>query len=77
MKSCTGLKLEKYEFKVDNPKAICFFFHGLHDHCGRYFEMARKFNEKQFSFFMVDMIGHGKSEGTRGSIPSIDVRFWF
>jgi len=64
-KSTCGLKLKTYSWPVESPVAVCVYIHGLHDHCGRYDEMAKSLNQHRFSVYAFDFIGHGKSEGKR------------
>lgn len=52
-----GEELQKYEWKIVNPKAIVFFIHGIHDHCGRYFDMFLELNAQGFNVFAIDLLG--------------------
>lgn len=46
--------------------------HGLGEHCGRYERWAELFTEKGFNVLALDLQGHGKSEGKRGHVKSIE-----
>ncbi len=48
------------------PKAIVCIVHGLSEHSGRYTHVAKKFTESQVGVYIIDLRGHGKSEGKRG-----------
>jgi alpha-beta hydrolase superfamily lysophospholipase len=43
--------------------------HGLGEHCGRYAQVARFFNDCGFSVRAYDHRGHGRSGGARGDVP--------
>jgi alpha-beta hydrolase superfamily lysophospholipase len=55
------------------PEMVIAMIHGLGEHSGRYQHWAKKFCEESFAFAAFDLRGHGKSEGKRGKIPSIEV----
>jgi alpha-beta hydrolase superfamily lysophospholipase len=44
--------------------------HGLCEHSGRYEPLAHYLNSSGFSVFGLDLIGHGKSGGTRAHVSS-------
>lgn len=50
------------------PHAIISLVHGIGEHCGRYDAWARRFCEKGYMVYAVDLRGHGLSEGKRGHI---------
>mmetsp|Transcript_9429 Transcript_9429/g.18562 ORF Transcript_9429/g.18562 Transcript_9429/m.18562 type:complete len:361 (-) Transcript_9429:57-1139(-) len=43
------------------PKALCFVFHGVHEHSGRYAELAAGFTARGVEVHALDHAGHGKS----------------
>ena len=47
------------------PRAILLIVHGLNEHCGRYEKMAAYFTGKGYGVYGMDLVGHGKSSGTR------------
>jgi acylglycerol lipase len=46
---------------------------GLFDHAGRYVELAERMVARGFAVYAMDMIGHGKSGGSRGQIDDWQV----
>ena len=46
--------------------------HGLGEHSGRYERWAELFTEKGFNVLALDLCGHGKSDGKRGHVKSIE-----
>lgn len=48
-----------------DPKAIFLVVHGLAEHSGRYMNVVDYFVPRGVAVFGLDLIGHGKSEGTR------------
>lgn len=57
--------------KSDKKKVIC-FIHGIGEHGGRYKSWAERFNKNNIGFFIIDLRGHGKSQGKRGHMPSLN-----
>ena len=53
----------------DNPaKAVLLIVHGLNEHCGRYDHFSDFFVNEGFAVYGMDLIGHGKSDGTRSYV---------
>lgn len=50
------------------PKGSIFGTHGYSEHSGRYFHVAEFWNSKAYNFAMLDLPGHGLSEGRRANI---------
>ncbi|ELP94029.1 monoglyceride lipase, putative [Entamoeba invadens IP1] len=51
-------------WEVPSPKAILFFQHGYGEHSGRYIEnIGNYFSTKNYTVYMMDLPGHGKSSG--------------
>jgi alpha-beta hydrolase superfamily lysophospholipase len=69
-----GLKLfaQSWSPQKDEKKVIL-LVHGLGEHCVRYDHWAKQFNKKGYTFLSLDLHGHGKSEGKRGHVKSLDV----
>ncbi len=65
-------KLHAFHWPVSNPKAVICFVHGMGEHCERYHHMADFYNQNGIAMIAYDQIGHGKSEGKKGHIPSLD-----
>ena len=57
----------------DKPKALVALVHGLGEHTGRYEHVAKMMTDAGYAFAGFDLRGHGKSGGTRGHFPSLDV----
>jgi len=55
------------------PKAGVLVVHGVCEHSGRYEPLAKYLNSSGFSVFGLDLVGHGKSGGTRAYVSSFDV----
>lgn len=57
----------------DNPpKAVFLIVHGLNEHSGRYDYFSNFFVNKGFAVYSMDLIGHGKSDGTRSYIKDFN-----
>lgn len=54
----------------ENMDKIIIIFHGLGEHSGRYAHVAEYFNQHGYGVFVLDHIGHGKTEGKRGHVDS-------
>ncbi len=55
------------------PKAKIVLVHGLGEYAGRYAHVAASLNQKGFAVYAYDHLGHGKSDGARAYIPSMDI----
>ncbi|MCF8381307.1 MAG: lysophospholipase [Bacteroidales bacterium] len=53
-------------------KQTILLVHGLGEHSGRYKRWAELFTEKGFNVLALDLQGHGKSDGKRGHVRSIE-----
>jgi uncharacterized protein len=75
--SSDGLKLRAWLAKGDPAKPAALVIHGLGDSLESYLGHARLFRERGETVLLVDLRGHGKSEGTHttlGGLESHDVR---
>ena len=54
------------------PRARLVWLHGLAEHLGRYSETFEWFAERRFDCWMVELRGHGESEGRRGHVRRFD-----
>ncbi|HVV07813.1 lysophospholipase [Amycolatopsis sp.] len=54
------------------PRAVVVFFHGLGEHIGSYEPFAAALNDAGFALWAADHAGHGRSEGVRVLIESVD-----
>ncbi|HEV7347009.1 alpha/beta hydrolase [Telluribacter sp.] len=73
-KSRDGLTIlgQGWEPDAQPPKAIVCLVHGLGEHSARYAHVAEAFVREGYALFAADTRGHGRSEGPRGHIPSIE-----
>ncbi|MEP1097464.1 MAG: lysophospholipase [Cyclobacteriaceae bacterium] len=71
--SSDGLKLYYIISKPENPKAVVCILHGHGEHIGRYEHVIDYLSEKGIASVGFDFRGHGKSEGRRGHMPSMDL----
>ncbi|MGW2662758.1 alpha/beta hydrolase [Nocardia tengchongensis] len=54
------------------PRAVAVIVHGYAEHSGRYAHVAQRLTESGFAVYALDHTGHGKSEGARANIGSLD-----
>ena len=72
IRSHDGLQLN-YEIKtVESPIALVCIFHGHGEHLGRYDHVVDYLNSMGVSCIAVDWRGHGRSEGKKGHLPSLN-----
>lgn len=57
----------------ENARALILFVHGLGEHLQRYNHWSDLFAGENIAFAGLDLPGHGRSEGRRGSIRSFSV----
>ncbi|WP_230464902.1 alpha/beta hydrolase [Nocardia seriolae] len=55
-----------------DPRALAVIVHGYAEHSGRYAHVAERLVESGFAVYALDHTGHGKSEGARANIGSLD-----
>jgi pimeloyl-ACP methyl ester carboxylesterase len=67
-----GIKLAYYSFQANNPIASLIFIHGGGAYSGSGYQyLAKGLSEKyNVSVYLLDLRGHGNSEGPRGDAPS-------
>lgn len=72
IKSFDGIHLAYYSFVPKNPKAIVIFYHGSGLYINNMYQwVGRELKEKcNIGCYMVDIRGHGHSEGDRGDAPN-------
>ena len=69
--SFDGTKLRGIIWSVDNPVAVIQLVHGHGEHIERYDSVAAFFNRNNVAFVASDLRGHGKSQGKKGYINSL------
>jgi len=68
-----GLSLFERCWLPDGPsQAVVVMVHGLNEHSGRYARLAGDLNRQGYSVYMMDLRGHGRSDGPRVMIHSFD-----
>lgn len=70
-KSVHGSKLATYRFNYLNPKGLLYIFHGMHCASSDATHIAKKYAEEGYAVMSFDQEGHGKSEGSKGNIISL------
>ncbi|MQS88442.1 alpha/beta hydrolase [Companilactobacillus mishanensis] len=70
--STKGLNLFEQTDKADYPFANIVIVHGLAEHSGRYDTITSFLQKHNFNVFRYDQRGHGKSEGKRGHLTSVN-----
>jgi alpha-beta hydrolase superfamily lysophospholipase len=65
LRSYDGLALYYRERLLPEPRAQIILAHGLGEHYGRYRAFEKFFAERGIGFSMMDLRGHGQSEGRR------------
>ncbi|MFE6168682.1 alpha/beta fold hydrolase [Viridibacillus arvi] len=72
-----GLKLAYYSFKTLQPVATLIFIHGGGAHSGAgYQKLAIDLSRKyKIDVYLLDLRGHGQSEGARGDTPTKEQLF--
>lgn len=72
--SADGLTFYVRGWEPDSqPKAVIGLVHGLGEHTGRYEHVAKVFTDAGYAIVGFDLRGHGRTGGTRGHFPSLDV----
>lgn len=57
----------------EDRKILVLLVHGLGEHSSRYEPWAGYFNQRGISFLTMDLHGHGRSEGKKGHIRSLEI----
>jgi alpha-beta hydrolase superfamily lysophospholipase len=57
---------------AENPQRIVVLVHGIGEHSGRYDYVAARLAASASTVFAADHYGHGRSDGERGLVPSIE-----
>lgn len=67
------VRLHYRTWEVSDPMAGLVVVHGLFEHSRRYEELGEFMAGHRLSTFVLDLRGHGASEGRRGHVPRFDV----
>ena len=68
----SGTKLFYRLWQPSSCQALIVFVHGFGEHGGRYQPMAQALAEDGLCVAIPDLPGHGRSDGSRGDIGSVD-----
>jgi alpha-beta hydrolase superfamily lysophospholipase len=63
LSSADSLKLQVYDWPLENPKAAILLIHGIGEHMGRYKHVGEALNAAGYAVAGLDHRGHGRSEG--------------
>lgn len=72
LKSVHGFNLVTYRFHHDYPKAIVFLFHGMHMSSYDFTHVGKSLHDNGYTVAAFDQESHGKSEGEKGTITSLE-----
>lgn len=72
LRSDDGLSLATRTFTPPNPVARLLVVHGYAEHKGRYEPLARLLASRGIESHLLDLRGHGESEGARGHVDRFD-----
>jgi len=72
-KSADGINLVCQKWVPENEKALICLIHGLGEHGGSYQQMAEFMAGKGYSLAVLDLRGHGHSDGKRGHSDSFEL----
>jgi alpha-beta hydrolase superfamily lysophospholipase len=68
-----GLRLYEQCWLLDGPsQAAVVIVHGINEHSGRYARLAADLTGRGYAVYMMDLRGHGRSDGDRVMIRSFD-----
>ncbi len=65
-----GTRLRLVQWEVADPQGEVLVVHGLAEHAGRYGHVARALNQAGYRVSLVELRGHGQSEGKRGAVSA-------
>jgi len=72
LKSPDGLNLYFRSYQAEGEKACLVIAHGIGEHSGRYNHVVDRLLPLGLSVWVMDLRGHGKSDGRRGHIKAFD-----
>ena len=68
-----GKNLKVLTKKIDNPRAVLCIIHGLGEWSRRYLPFVEYMRLRRIASFVLDLRGHGYSEGKRGHFKSLKI----
>ncbi len=71
IQAADGLQIFTRRWDAAQSKAACVVIHGLGEHSGRYEALAHDLTGRGFSVWVLDLRGHGRSQGRRGDCRSV------
>jgi acylglycerol lipase len=71
IKSCEGYKLITYRYNNANPRGIICMLHGMYISSNDASHIAKRYFEEGYTVISIDQVGHGKSQGRKGEITSL------
>jgi acylglycerol lipase len=72
VRSDDGLLLYGESHPVENPRGSLLVIHGIGEHSSRYYELVKQAHRLRLDVHLMDLRGHGRSQGTRGHFRSLD-----
>lgn len=69
----SGLIYKKKGPDPSRAPRVMVIVHGHGEHCGRYLHFVEALQSEIDAFFIFDLFGHGRSEGTRGDVPHFGI----
>lgn len=72
VRSEDGLLIYGESHPVENPRASLLVIHGIGEHSSRYGELVKQAHRLRMDVHLVDLRGHGRSQGIRGHFESMD-----
>ena len=72
LKSVHNIPLSTYRYNSNKPRALVFFFHGLHLSSSIFTEFAHHLHLNQIVAVAFDQQGHGRSGGVRGTVSDYE-----
>jgi alpha-beta hydrolase superfamily lysophospholipase len=70
--SSDGLELATDRASPEGSRGTIFIVHGYAEHAGRYQELVEKLTGEGWSCQLMDLRGHGRSEGLRGFVEDFE-----
>lgn len=72
VRSEDGLLIYGESHPVENPRASLLVIHGIGEHSSRYSELVKQAHRLRMDVHLMDLRGHGRSQGVRGHFVSME-----